>query len=515
MSQSNLNNALALSGEGDDEALANNRQFVTFTVGAEVYAVEMQPVQEIIRVPEVVRVPLTPPSLNGLANLRGNVLPIICLRTLFNLEPRDADDASRALVLNLGQPLGFVVDRVASVIMVEDEQIEPVSNIKATIATELLVGLLKQVGGHELVMIIDFAALIRTSFSENNMLQRVAAGGSSQSLMDELEDDEDSDELQLVSFTVAGQEYGISIEDVQEIVQIPEHIVSVPRSASHVRGVMTLRQRLLPLVSLREMFQLPSQDPDDQSRILVVCLSGMSVGIILDSVNEVLRVPSAQVDLMPPMLARDPAMAELTGLCRLNEGKRLVSVVSAERLLQHQSVQRALQETDLESAVDDDLLDPTDADSDDDEQLVVFRLGNEEFGVPIDSVQEIVRVPDNLTCVPKAPAFVEGVMNLRGVVLPVIDQRRRFGLSSIESNDRQRIMVFVINELRTGFIVDSVAEVLKISRAMIEPAPSLSAEQQRLFGRVANLPQQKRMIQLVEPRQLLADGELDALSGLV
>ena len=78
--------------------------------------------------------------------------------------------------------------------------------------------------------------------------------------------------------------------------------------------------------------------------------------------------------------------------------------------------------------------------------------------------------------------------------------------------DRQRIMVFVINEMRTGFIVDSVAEVLKISRSLIEQAPSLSSEQQRLFGRVANLPKHKRMIQLVEPRQLLADGELDALA---
>src|SRR5690606_27116033 len=115
----------------------------------------------------------------------------------------------------------------------------------------------------------------------------------------------------------------------------------------------------------------------------------------------------------------------------------------------------------------------------------------------IESVQEIVRVPENLTHVPKAPEFVEGVMNLRGVVLPVIDQRRRFGLPSIEGNDRQRIMVFVISGVRTGFLVDSVAEVLKIARADIEPAPSLSPEQQRLFGRVANLPRQKRMIQLV------------------
>ena len=508
------NSNVAERGDVEDEALSTARQYVTFTVGQEVYAVDMQPVQEIIRVPEVVRVPLTPPSLNGLANLRGNVLPILCLRNLFNLPTREADESTRALVLDYGQPLGFVVDRVTSVIMVEEDQVQPVSDIQATVHTDLLTGLLKQVAGHELVMIVDFEALIRHNFSENSLLRRAVSQGSDL-LLGELDEDEDnSDELQLVSFSVADQEYGIAIEDVQEIVQIPEHIVSVPRSPHHVRGVMTLRQRLLPLVSLREMFCLASHEADERSRILVVNLGGNSVGIILDSVNEVLRVPSAQVDAMPPLLARDQSMAELVGLCRLNDGKRLVSVVSAQRLLQHQSVQQALQQGQQETDVNEQWLESADDANDDEEQLVVFRLGNEEFGVPIDSVQEIVRVPDNLTHVPKSPSFIEGVMNLRGVVLPVIDQRRRFGMPSIESNDRQRIMVFVINEVRTGFIVDSVAEVLKISRHDIEAAPSLSPEQQRLFGRVANLAKQQRMIQLVEPGQLFADNELSALSAV-
>ena len=67
----------------------------------------------------------------------------------------------------------------------------------------------------------------------------------------------------------------------------------------------------------------------------------------------------------------------------------------------------------------------------DDLQLVIFRLGAEEFGVPIMAVQEIVRVPEQLTKVPRTPAFVEGVINLRGAVLPVIDQRSRLGLPAL------------------------------------------------------------------------------------
>jgi purine-binding chemotaxis protein CheW len=146
--------------------------------------------------------------------------------------------------------------------------------------------------------------------------------------------------------------------------------------------------------------------------------------------------------------------------------------------------------------------------------MVVFRLDKEEFGAPIASVQEIVRVPDELIRVPKAPSFVEGVINLRGTVLPVIDLRLRLGMKRAERSDRQRIMVFLISEVRTGFIVDQVAEVLKIAKTAIEPAPQLSSEQSRLLSRMANLEKQKRMVQLLDPPHLMQKKELAALAAV-
>jgi purine-binding chemotaxis protein CheW len=326
-----------------------------------------------------------------------------------------------------------------------------------------------------------------------------------------------SDELQLVSFAVAGQEYAISIDDVQEIVQIPEHIVHVPHSQSHVLGVMTLRNRLLPLVSLRRMFGLPQQDDNEHSRIVVVALGDVSVGVVMDSVNEVLRVAKVHVDTMPGLLARDGDLSDITEICRIDEGKRLVSIISVDNLFSHSAIKEALSTVDnlREGLVDQSTgAEQSENIGETDEQVVVFRLAKEEFGVPIESVQEIVRVPDELTHVPKAPAFVEGVINLRGVVLPVIDQRLRLGLTASERNDRQRIMVFLFDGVRTGFIVDSVTEVLKIPKSAIESAPHLSGEQSRLIARVANLEQQKRLIQLIEPSMLIESQELSGLAEL-
>jgi purine-binding chemotaxis protein CheW len=506
----------ALDLRAETKAVSDTRQFVTFMSGEEVFAVDMTPVQEIIRVPSVVRVPLAPAALDGLANLRGKVLPIISLRRLFGFADRKADDSSRVVVIDVGQSLGFVVDRVASVVGVESCQIEDVGTINSTIDTDLLSGLIKDVGGHAVIMVLDFAKLIGRTFDQISTIAKTGdlrEFSATDSRVEE-EVEKESDELRLVSFHVAAQEYAVDIDDVQEIVQVPEAIIHVPHAESYVLGVMTLRSRLLPLVSLRRMFALPDQELDEKSRIVVLSLNNNSVGLAVDGVDEVLRVAKADVEAMPALLARDASLAEISEICRLDGGKRLVSIITARNLFEHSAIKEALsavKASENDSGEDGAELEDT---LDDDEQVVVFLLDKEEFGVPIASVQEIVRVPEELTRVPKAPLFVEGVINLRGNILPVIDLRLRLGLQKIERTDRQRIMVFLISDLRTGFIVDQVSEVLKIPKAAIESSPRLSSKQSHLLSRMANLEKQKRMVQLLEPSNLMEDDELAQIAAV-
>jgi purine-binding chemotaxis protein CheW len=493
------------------------QQFVTFLSGDEVFAADMSPVKEIIRVPQVVRVPMAPAALEGLANLRGKVLPIISLRRLFGFPELEHDDATRALVIDVGQPLGFVVDRVSSVMGVDSGHIEDVGSISTTVNTEVLSGLIKDAGGHAMIMVLDFAKLIHREFSAIAAITKNTSVASAAQAQMQNEEEDSSDELQLVSFNVEGQEYAIAIEDVQEIVQVPESVIHVPHSESHVLGVMTLRNRLLPLVRLRRIFGLPDSDLDEKSRIVVLTLNGVSVGVVVDAVSEVLRVSKSGVDPLPALLAREGNLAEVTSICRLNNGKRLVSIMTARNLFDHSAIKSAISEamnTVNDSEVENKKAKDADDNLDDDEQVVVFRLDKEEFGAPIASVQEIVRVPEQLVRVPQAPSFVEGVINLRGTVLPVIDLRLRLGLKQVERTDRQRIMVFLISDVRTGFIVDQVAEVLKIPKSAIEPAPQLSSDQSLLLSRMANLEKQKRMVQLLDPPHLMGKKELRALAAV-
>ncbi|MNL34834.1 Chemotaxis protein CheW [compost metagenome] len=105
-------------------------------------------------------------------------------------------------------------------------------------------------------------------------------------------------------------------------------------------------------------------------------------------------------------------------------------------------------------------------------QLVSFNLGSEEFGVDIAMVQEIVRLPE-ITRVPRCAAFVEGVVNLRGKIIPVLDLRKRFGLGASEATKSTRIVIVTVGGKTLGMIVDAVSEVLRITADSVEETPEM------------------------------------------
>jgi purine-binding chemotaxis protein CheW len=110
-----------------------------------------------------------------------------------------------------------------------------------------------------------------------------------------------------------------------------------------------------------------------------------------------------------------------------------------------------------------------------DHQVVGFRIGNETYGVRIASVREIVRVPE-ITSVPNAPEAIEGVINLRGKIIPVMDLRKRFGDKDVKSDKRNRILVVELENKLLGLIVSSASEVLKIPPSEIESPGTVFAE---------------------------------------
>ena len=134
-------------------------------------------------------------------------------------------------------------------------------------------------------------------------------------------------------------------------------------------------------------------------------------------------------------------------------------------------------------------------------QIVSFKVGDEEFGLDILSVQEIIRLQD-LTRVPNSPDFVDGVINLRGKVIPVIALRKRFGLPEQDHDKQTRIVVLEIKSIVVGLIVDSVSEVLRIPASAVVPPPRLGTIEQEFVAGVGKL--EDRLLILLDVERIVS-----------
>jgi purine-binding chemotaxis protein CheW len=145
------------------------------------------------------------------------------------------------------------------------------------------------------------------------------------------------------------------------------------------------------------------------------------------------------------------------------------------------------------------------------QQIVGFRVGNENFGVPIGIVHEIVRMMD-ITVVPDAPSFVEGVINLRGKIIPVVDLRKRFA-EEPQPHRRNRIMVAELDGHQVGLVVDAANEVVKLDPELIEPPPNIfeQGEVNYVTG-VGKL--NGKLVIMIDLAKIMQRGELRRISDI-
>jgi purine-binding chemotaxis protein CheW len=253
----------------------------------------------------------------------------------------------------------------------------------------------------------------------------------------------------------------------------------------------------------------------EDQRIIVVDAGGFVLGLVVDHVNEVLNVLRKLLDL-PPMVTSAGGL-ELEAVAKLEDGNRLIMLLDVANLMRDQKLREIQTESTGETATDTQTgAEKADTDQERSElQLVTFLLGGEEYGVPISQIQEIDRL-SKITKVPKAAQFVEGVTNLRGEVIPVLDTRKRFDLETKASDDRSRIIIVELGGVKTGLIVDSVREVLSLPTKDIAPPPEAihSGIDQKFISGIGKVDSGKRMVVLLDVEKILSKTEQAELAQI-
>jgi purine-binding chemotaxis protein CheW len=268
------------------------------------------------------------------------------------------------------------------------------------------------------------------------------------------------------------------------------------------------------MASLREFERDVAANIQEDQRIIVVDANGFVLGLVVDHVNEVLNVLRKLLD--PPPMVTSAGGLELQAVAKLEDGNRLIMLLDAANLMRDQKL-REMQTEVAKTADGETQLSPSEAADSQQEQseiqLVTFLLGDEEYGVPISQIQEIDRL-SKITQVPKAARFVEGVTNLRGEVIPVLDTRKRFDLEARPSDDRTRIIIVELGGVKTGLIVDSVREVLSLSKKDIAAPPEAihSRVDQQFISGIGKVDAGKRMVVLLDVEKILSKAEQNQLA---
>lgn len=145
------------------------------------------------------------------------------------------------------------------------------------------------------------------------------------------------------------------------------------------------------------------------------------------------------------------------------------------------------------------------ATSSNERQLILFTLGKGNYGIPIENVFEIKKMGE-ITVVPKAPKYIEGVINLRGNVIPVIDLRKRFGMEKIEYTKKTKTIIVEVKKRQFGLIVDSVAEVVTLNNSQIEPSlPTVSGLKAEFINGIGKLDE--KLVIILDISRILQSNE--------
>ncbi|WP_375410141.1 chemotaxis protein CheW [uncultured Methylobacterium sp.] len=467
--------------------VTGDRRYLVFTLGSDDYALDAEIVRELLRPPALTRVPGAPAALAGLANLRGAALPVLDLRRIVRPDLEPATEPSRVVVAEAGEPVGLMVDRIVA-FSGGTESVEMDGTSKSwRLATTV---------GSGRARVLDLRAMVAEAFPRRRAGTSAQAAGrpASQGVAGEAE----AEHVALVSFTAAGRSYALPLERVSEVLALPPDVVPLPRAGNAALGVVALRGSVLPLLSLPALLGLAAPPPNADARIVVVRLGGTETGLVVDVLGPILRLAPDAIDPVPSSL-RQGGTTVVDAICRVDAAGTLVSVLSADRLLEG-TIVTALPERSHDAKI----LDAQAGGST--EQVVVFDVAGESYGVAVGAVREVLRVPEIMTRLPRSPDLVVGAINVRGTVLAVVDQRRRFGLPPGEAGPRRRIVVLEADGSVAGLLVDGVSRILRLEANAIRPAPDFSGDAGNGVDRVATLDDDS-LLPIVDASALLAGTE--------
>lgn len=435
-------------------------QFITFMMSGEKYALNLDIVREVVSDPKLSKIPSAVEYVPWICDLRGHTIPVVDLRKYLKLEGA-YDEGSEVIVLSKNERMiGILVDSTKEMLTVSDQEYEETSsgNVKGTLCLP----------DGRLIPVIDLDRIFQHGKSIEKHEETQIYSGS---------------EILITIFKIKEHSYAFITDQVREITRFvnPSHLPDAPH---YVKGLIRVREDLMPLLDLSEILDLGTSTSIENSSLLLVEIGNGMVAFIVDEVEGITSVPKRSLTIRSDFGEKIFAVSDLKG--------RLVTILNPEKLVDER-VTKFSTKSDATRAEE----------TQDEVQIMVFKLADQDFGVLVENVEEVARTLKTRK-LPGASLYIEGVVRLRDEVLPLVDLRKRYGFpTDVESAN---MIVVHLGDKKFALGVDRVEGIVGVNTRSIDEIDD------RAFGtrKVAKL-KTGELIPLIEIEDVLKSEELEKI----
>ncbi len=282
------------------------------------------------------------------------------------------------------------------------------------------------------------------------------------------------------SFFVDGIELVLPVSDIQEVVNYPERMISVPLAPDLLDGIFNLRGMIIPVLSLRKLLNLRPEAPTATSKVAIVHFQGARVGLIFDSTSEVIATAPDQV--IPFQKTESDSHGVIRGALRLKDGERIIQILDPSSLIKIKNIPQVLEHLKQNAQL------AAKRSSASRKQAISFRAGRTKFAFEIGAINEIIRLPEiKSSCLDAASCI--GMFTLRGNVIPVIDFAKFLGIDEANpshqqnsADDERRILITQAGQHSIGLLITAVDSILSFIKDDVHPIPLFSDQRSQLFS---------------------------------
>jgi purine-binding chemotaxis protein CheW len=440
--------------------------FGTFFIGESEFAIDMADIQEIAVPPtRLQRMPLAPPFLNGLYNLRGRILPVVDLRVLLQIEPTPPEEEDIPCLVILHQDpavVGVLFDAVGEILRVLPRDIMPVAlrNRSEDDRPNPIKSILSLNGGDRVIQVLDLSALLairNLPALERRSPERLADKKFVTQRMRDLRRDK------LIGFTVAGCNLAFEMKAILGILDNTQ-IKPSPRKSALCESIVMFGKHMVPVVPLALLLKLHTTETPQ--RIMVCKVGDNQVGFQVEHVTSI--IPFASDRVLPIPILDDHRSNVIRGCFTDQQGTEFLVLNEQGTLSNPEIVDISVGHRQLsneEHRSEEKAIVPNIS-------ILTFRMGK-LYGIKLLDVVEVLVAPKVLIRTPATPAAVLGVLNLRGTPISVLDPRQLFDLEPAALDQPASILVFLHNGKKIAMRVDSVEGIVSVPQGSESQLPDI------------------------------------------